>query len=354
MQEQDSLFHQTHLRALISFYAGLDNRYPTDHYWLKNAGLACILYQDSLAPELLPTLRLCLSEAPVEMPPVLFETFSEVLLREIEADTNAAQLTRQVEYYTFWENLVLNSAVLFPELQHQGEQYRIRMGEALQSRLPDCETLEYTYGEALNRDLLQPENYRFVYTALRLRGCSPSAFRDSIYNRYPGIAQTPEVYRIVAEEAAGRGDYLNALRWLERAAAAEPLARFQARDFLRLAQVYQARQNFRTARLYVERADESYPDWGYPYLFLAEMVVQSGPFCNFSPMEQKGLNWLAIDYCEQAMNLNPDLQPQAIRQIQRYQKNMPDRAEVLFYGFQIGDSFPLRCWLETATRVRYN
>ncbi|MEL6844415.1 MAG: hypothetical protein AAFP02_14480, partial [Bacteroidota bacterium] len=70
-------------------------------------------------------------------------------------------------------------------------------------------------------------------------------------------------------------------------------------------------------------------------------------------LEQKAIHWLAIDYCEMAMNRNPSLEAAAIKRIQIYEKGMPTEDEVLFYGFQLGDSFPLSCWMETATRVRY-
>lgn len=353
LQRDSVQLNRGQISQLFDVYQDLDRYFPAQRHWLKALGLATLLYQDSLPTQVMPTLQRCLTEAPVEMPSLFFETYSELFLQELEADTTGEQLDRRIADFLFWENLALNQPVLYPELAQQVPALQLRMAETLQTQMPNCQDLAGSYQEALNRDLLQPINYQFIYTALRLKGCPGGAFRDSIYTRFPSVTQTTTVYRIVAEEAAGRGDFLNALRWLEKSAEAETHPRFQARDYLRLAQVYQARQNFRTARLYVERAHASYPEWGVPFLFLAEMVVQSGPFCNFTHLEQKGVYWLAIDYCEQAMNLNPRLHTQAVKQIQAYRAKMPTKDEVLFYGLQIGDSFPLRCWLETATRVRY-
>jgi tetratricopeptide (TPR) repeat protein len=344
-----------HLRVLVRLYDQLDKLYPeAGRPWLKAKTLTALIYEDSLPEVLQPCLRQCLLEAPGEMPSLFFETYSERLLSAIERDTLGLRLDKHIEEFIFWENIALNSPLLYPTLPAQVEAYQIRISAALQRQVPSCQQLLQTYEDALRLDILQPENYRFIYTALRLHGCAVNSFRDSVYTRYPLLVDQAYAYRIAAREAEARGDYLNALRWMEVCVERETDPRFLAQDYLFLARIYQARQNFRTARLYVERSDEVYPNWGYPFLFLAEMVVKSGPFCNFTPLEQKAIYWVGIDYCERAMNRNYDLYDQAIQLIQRYQSQMPNREEVLFYGLQVGDSFPVRCWLETATRVRYN
>lgn len=345
----------SHLRILLRLYDQLDKLHSQpSRTWLKAKTLTALVYEDSLPNALPACLRQSLQEAPAEMPSLFFETYSERLLAAIERDSLGTQLEKHIEEFIFWENISLNSPLLYPGLQEQVEAYRIRISAALQKLVPSCQQLLQTYEDALRLDILQPENYRFIYTALRLHGCAADRFRDSVYTRYPLVVDQAYAYRIAAREAEARGDYLNALRWMEVCVERETDPRFLAQDYLFLARIYQARQNFRTARLYVERSDEVYPNWGYPYLFLAEMVVKSGPFCNFTPLEQKAIYWVAIDYCEMAMNRNYDLYDQAVLLIQRYQSQMPNRDEVLFHGLQIGDSFPVRCWLETATRVRYN
>lgn len=352
LQSADDSLQMRHMRTLLDIYRFFERNYPEEReYWLKVQGQCVILYQDSLTNAFFPSLRRCLSVRPEVMPAYFMEQYSERLLRTIESGQG-----RQEEWilnFCFLENLWLNLDTWSPEQLPQAGVYRLRLAEALQSVIPSCAQLKEQFRAPLERDLMRPTDYRFLYTCLRLNGCQASDFRDSVLYRYPLVADEPYAARVAAIEALEQAQHLRALPWLERAIELEKNPYFKAQDFLRLAELYRQISNFRTARLYVEYADETLPDWGQPYLFLAEMVAQAGPFCNFTPLEQKATKWLAIDYCEEAMNTNPELESEAIKLIQEYRKGMPTQEEVLFYGFQIGDSFPLRCWLESATRVRY-
>ena len=352
LQKMDDSLNAVHMRTILNIYRFYQQNYPEQNdYWLKMQGLSVILYQDSLSNAFFPTLRRTLSVRPQDMPSLFIEHFSERLLRTIESGQG-----RQEEWianFCFLENIWLNLDTWSPEQVKQAGVYRLRLAELLQTMIPSCAELQTQFEAPLRREIMRPTDYRFLYTCMRLNGCQRSNFRDSVLYLYPRIADEPYAQRIAAIEAMDQGEHLQALPWLERAIELEQNPYFKAQDFLRLAELYRQISNFRTARLYVEYADETLPDWGRPHLFLAEMVAQSGPFCNFTQLEQKATKWLAIDYCEEAMNSNPQLESEAIKLIQQYRRAMPSQEEVIFYNFQIGDSFPLRCWLETATRVRY-
>ncbi|MEL6588836.1 MAG: hypothetical protein AAFQ68_02075 [Bacteroidota bacterium] len=352
INQMDDSLRASHMRTLLNIYRFYERNYPEQRiYWLRQQGQCVILYQDSLQKAFFPTLRQCLGAQPDAMPAMFLEHFSERLLRTIESGEGSD--TKWIADFCLLENIWLNLSSWNPGQVPQAQTDRLRLAEALQAQLPNCQSLRQQFSSPLSRDLLRPEDYRYIYTCLRLNGCTDGGFRDSVLTRYPTVAKETYAYRIAALEAVDRGLHLEALPWLERSTEVERNPYFRAQDFLRLAELYRQISNFRTARLYADYANEALPDWGEPYLFLAEMVVQSGPFCNFTPLEQKAIHWLAIDYCEMAMNRNPSLEAAAIKRIQTYEKGMPTEDEVLFYGFQLGDSFPLSCWMETATRVRY-
>jgi tetratricopeptide (TPR) repeat protein len=129
--------------------------------------------------------------------------------------------------------------------------------------------------------------------------------------------------------------------------------RLRAREWLTLADIYRLKGDFFAARLYAEKAAEDYPGWGLPYLFLARLYTFSAPFCNFTLFERKALNWLALDCCRKAMEINPRLQADALVQMARYESELPTRDECFANGLRQGATFLVGCWINEATRVMY-
>lgn len=319
-------------------------------FWYKEKALTVFLYRDWVADSVAPNLRSALEYAPAEMPFLFVSGFAEAILKQAE---DSLVLPELISAFGFVDNLQLQAERLFPERIDELREICLRIASKLQESCPDCHQLREKYGVLVNQNLLSPSRYGELYTMLRLRGCRRDALRDTVLNRVASVGQSSYHKRIAAAEYLEQEAYFRAQRLLESCLQASDDKQLQAMDCLRLANVFQQQKEFRTARIYAMRANEHWPDWGKPWLFMADMVQRSAPFCEFSPMERKALNWLAIDYCEQARNQNPKLFHQAQKRIDKYEKAMPTRQELRLRGLQMGDSFPLRCWLELATRVRY-
>ena len=317
-------------------------------FWYKEKALTSLLFRSLVPDSVAPVLRAALEHDPYSMPFLFVETYVEDILKREEMP-----MSDLISAFVFLDNLLLNGEGLFPGKLGEFQDLCLRVADKLQASCKDCDGLRKQFGSTVEKSLLSPAEYGEVYTLLRVRGCARDALRDTVLNRVATLRLSPYYCRISSKEYLERESYLKAQQLLESSLKASKDKRFQAMDCLRLAEVFQQQKEFRTARIYALRADEWWPDWGRPWLFLADMAQRSAPFCDFGTLDRKAVNWLAIDYCETATNRNPKLFHQAQERIQNYKKAMPSKEEVLFNGLQMGDTFPLRCWMEVATTVRY-
>jgi hypothetical protein len=315
--------------------------------WVAERAYTALLYRPWIGARLMLVLRPALERPPAF---VLLEQAASALVEAV-ADSQRRLVVPLADYARV-DQWLLAAPLLYPQEAAAAAHWRQRLAMTFQAVLPGCDELRETYTAPLFRQSLRPSQYPSLYLTVSLNGCVADAFRDSLLSGLVARAPDPYYLRLAAAEYLDRGEYAAAQRCLEEALTFGSEPRLRAGDALALARVFRLRRNFRSARLYALQADELYPEWGEPWLFLAEMVTQAGPFCRFSPLERKALFWLGIDYCERAMAQNPELKARANRMLARYRTQMPTAEEVAFHGFEAGDRFPLPCWIGEVARVR--
>ena len=338
--------------GLLAIHAYLAEKNAAESsFWHRQRSFSVIRFQSLIPHRLRPVLKTALSHHPEDLPFLVVEQFAEDLFTEEPSQKESWKPL--MEEAIFLENILLHADVLYPEKALLCSQLGVKLFEWMGSICPKCEEIVDAYDTQLINNLVEPQEYRWIFSTLRFQQCPASAFSDTVLRRVNVFAPSPYYYRVAAGELVKKEEFVLAQRLLEASIEMDTIDRFKALDLLQLAQIYQFQQNFRTARLYAERANDLLPEWGRPWIFLADLIHQSAPFCNFSSLERKALNWLATDYCERGMNINPALKQDALMRINRYKNGYPSQEELLFFGFQLGDSFPIPCWIGTATRVRY-
>ncbi len=130
----------------------------------------------------------------------------------------------------------------------------------------------------------------------------------------------------------------------------EPLLR--ADLAVQLAGIIAQGGNYREARNWLRKAQKDAPNWSLPFLELARLYVEGSRNCGLSGFDRKAVYWLALDEIQTIMDRqsNPD---GAVRELYfSYQKQMPTAEEMRFQGLEIGDTWPLRCWMNSVTTAR--
>lgn len=329
----------------------IDQEYTRSVYWNRQRGLTLLLLREQVGPSLLPVWEESLREARRDMPFMIWEQYAQTLMDSLKA--NPPPLDSVLKQYQTLDAYLMNITFLEPAHQEAAQHLCSRLDRAISQLLPPCESLVQQYLQRMDRGLLGAFDYEQLYVITSLLECPSDAFRDSISQSLARLTADPYLLRRLALDASANYQYESAIRWMEKSAAGESDLALYARDLLMLADLHMRRENFRTARVYALRADKAHPTWGEPFLFLAELSLKSAVFCRFTDFERKALYWLAMDYCELAAGRNPDLGPRVQSLMADYRRNMPEPEACRFYGLEAGDTFPIRCWMETTTTVRY-
>lgn len=342
----------TAIRTLLRMQAYIYQTSTSDSiFWLKERGLTALFYQYELKDSLRPVLRAILEELPEESPYILMDSYGESLLADLRAEK--LDKVEAVEAFSFWDNLYRNLDLIYPHKRESAEDLHLLLVDELSRQLPSCEELESEYRVGLRMSLLRPIEYEYLFTSLRIKGCPSSAFKDTVLQRIIPLVSSAYFLGLAAEKHLQKEAYTKTQIALEKALELTQSSRVRAKNLLLLAEVFAVRKSFRTARLIALQADQAYPEWGEPWLFQAELFLNSAPLCNFSELERKALYWLAIDFCEKAQNINEGLSLAASSRIAHYSKQCPSTEEFRFHGYKVGDSFPIACWIGETTQVRY-
>jgi hypothetical protein len=94
------------------------------------------------------------------------------------------------------------------------------------------------------------------------------------------------------------------------------------------------------------------PGWGEPYLLKATAVVSGIRDCTTDNFERSAVNWLAVDYCLQAIQADPAAEQKAREQIAQYKSSYPSVEDTFFRSLKEGDTWSVGCWINTTTKVK--
>ncbi len=349
---QSGALDSSQVQAVLAIQQAIINQESTRSvYWNRQRGLTLLLLREQVGSSLLPIWEESLREARRDMPFMVWEQYAQTLMDSLTI--NPPPLDSLLKRYHTLDAYLMSITFLEPTHQEAAQHLRSRLDRAISQLLPTCESLVQQYQQRMDRGLLGASDYERLYMLISLQQCPASAFQDSIRQSLARLTSHPYLLRRIALDASANYQYKTAIRWMEKSAASESDLALYARDLLMLADLHMRRENFRTARVYALRADKAHPTWGEPYLFLAKLSLNSAVFCRFSAFERQALYWLALDYCELAAGRNPDLGPRVQSLMTEYRSNMPEPEACHFYGLKVGDTFPIRCWMETTTTVRY-
>ncbi len=107
-----------------------------------------------------------------------------------------------------------------------------------------------------------------------------------------------------------------------------------------------------TARQYAREAIDLNPEKGRAYLLIGRMYAQSMEECGEDEFEQQAVLWAAVDKFQRAKQVDPDLADEAQGYIDSYRPRFPDKKEIFFQNYEMGDSYQVGCWINETTTVR--
>lgn len=159
-------------------------------------------------------------------------------------------------------------------------------------------------------------------------------------------------WRTWAEQSYNEGEFEKARDQVLKGAELESDSVLKADFYVFAGNIEQRLGRYRNARKWYRKARQSAPDWPLPYLELARLYIFSAKQCSWSSFDQKAVYWLALDEVQAIKERQSEPSPEISEAYFEYQQHLPSADELRFQGLQLGDTWPIRCWMNTVTTVR--
>jgi len=172
---------------------------------------------------------------------------------------------------------------------------------------------------------------------------------EKVYEQQPSSA----LATFLAKKAAEKKDYTTAIKYIQEANESETDENAKAQNLLTIAQFYQAKGDFSSARSYANKAAALKAGWGEPYILIGRLYAASGSKCGTGTgFESQAVVWAAMDMWNKAKSVDPSVATEAQNLINKYYQYMPSKSDLFLRNLSPGDSFTLNCWIGTTTTVR--
>ena len=196
----------------------------------------------------------------------------------------------------------------------------------------DCETLQNMYAskvEAAKDDL--PALKEIVSLLRRVRCQEIDAFYTAAGYAYK-LEPSADAALGIAKQAVKAKDYDKAIQYFEEAANMETDAVSKAEDYYLIGVLLFEQNNMSKARQYCQKAIETNPDYGAPYILIGNMYAKSAKsiYPNDAVLA-KAVYYAAIDKFEKARQVDQNVAEDAGKLANTYRAHLPSTEEVFMH-----------------------
>lgn len=181
---------------------------------------------------------------------------------------------------------------------------------------------------------------------------------EELYELNPNYENT----RQVADIYLSAGQYNVALDYLLEAKEKSPSEEEEKVAALEVAETYQQLDDLENARDYAQEAISIDSDWGQPYLRMSSIYAAAVAECTSGrdiERDDRTVYWLAVDYLEEGMSVDPSIESAAQDRIESYEPVMPTSEDIFFRDWEDGQTITIgenigECysWINETTTVR--
>lgn len=261
-------------------------------------------------------------------------------------DHNIATNTKYAKYYEYEESLM-----------------NIEIAK-IEKMIYDCSYFVEKLKPRYEENPTNPENLKVIIVTLKRQGCEPGdPFLDKVEAEYGVIAKSVnDSLQIALEEAHpeitakacyDEGDWNCAIAKYKEAIEKEVDPDKQATFHFSIASIqYRKKNEFNRARTSALKAAKLREGWGRPYMLIGDMYAKASRTCG-EDAYTRGLAVLAaIDKWAYAKKIDPTVAEEANRNIAKFNKYIPPKAEAFMQSKKEGDSETVGCWIGETVRLR--
>ena len=216
-----------------------------------------------------------------------------------------------------------------------------------------CENLITIYGEKYEDNKNDAEFLRKVTSMLTRKECTDAELFEMATEQQYALNPSAAAAYSMGMLFFRRDNIERAIEYFEEAIRQETNPFDKARYNYLLAGIMLSKYNrFTDARRYTLEAIRLRPDWGMPYILLANIYV-SGPRCGEEAFEQSYVYLVAVDKLQTARRVDTDVARTADELIRTFSRHFPRSEEAFFRGISEGATVRVGCWINEGTTIRF-
>ena len=222
------------------------------------------------------------------------------------------------------------------------------------SQVASCDNLIALFTPRFEAD---PENLDLAKNVVRMMGMTEGCTDNDLFlnavntmhAKEPSHTSAYYLYKLYA----GRGDYDNAVKFMNEAIAAEESdAVTDGGYYYELAAFCFKSSKYAQAFEAAQKVIDLDPSLAGKTYMLIGTIWGSVP-CSGNDIEQRAKYWVAVDYMNKAKNADETLAEDATNYIRQYSSYYPQTAEAFMYDFTNGQSYTVSCGgMRATTTVR--
>ena len=221
------------------------------------------------------------------------------------------------------------------------------------SSAASCDNLLKIYGEKYDANKEDPEFLRKLTRMLVRKECTDSQLFEKASEQQYALNPSSAAAYNMAMLFLRRENFEKAVEYFENAIERETDPVEKAKYNNLVGQIMLSRFNkYTDAKKYAYEAIKLRPDWGQPYILLANTYA-SGPKIGEDDFEKAYVYWVVVDKLQRARTVDPDVAPLVDPKIREFTQHFPKKEEGFFRGINEGATINVGGWIGETTRARF-
>jgi tetratricopeptide (TPR) repeat protein len=222
------------------------------------------------------------------------------------------------------------------------------------STAASCDNLLKIYGAKYEASKNDAEFLRKLTRMLNRKECTDSELFEKASEQQYQLNPSPDAAYNMAKLFFKKENFDKAVEYFENAIKSETDPIEKANYNYQLGGILLTKYSkYTDAKKYALEASKLRPDWGAPYILLANTYA-NGPKCGEDDFEKAQVYWVVVDKLQKAKAVDPDLAANVNPLISQYSQHFPKKEEAFFRNITEGASISVGCWVNEATKARFN
>lgn len=222
----------------------------------------------------------------------------------------------------------------------------------VKSGAADCDNLQAIYGPGIEQNKTNLEYLNKVISIMDMLKCTSSdAYFTAAEYSYTISPSSKAAQSLGVLYYSKRQDTAKALEYFNQAIELEEDPSLKSEYYYRTAVILNSLGQRNQSKSYFQKAISLNPNFGEPYIQLAQLYASSHEWCDEPALNQCTF-YVVLDKLQTAKRVDPSVAEEADKLIKTYSEYTPKIEDLFMLSIKKGDKVEVKGWINETTTVR--